>query len=198
MFKISFLISVLLISLNAFSQSQDPWVRFTDPASRLSGYKNLKGEVMIPPRFNGVPCADTFYNIIGVTEMNDKTFKNYYLLKDGRVIGEDSLYIFDYTTDCESEGKIMFSDRKNDRVGFFDKNGKVVIPAVYNYASPFHNGFSIAHLNAKRKCLDGEDMHNCEHPTWEGGETVLINEKNEVLADDVPIDLYGVDWHSVR
>jgi hypothetical protein len=107
--------------------------------------------------------------------------------------------MFDFSVDCESEGKIIFEDRKKDRVGYLDKTGTPIIPAIYNYVSPFRNGMAIAHRNAKRKCWEeGADTTNCEHLGWEGGETILINEKNEILADSIKIDLNNLDWYSKR
>ena len=41
----------------------------------------------------------------------------------------------------------MFKDWKKDRVGFLDKDGKVVVPAVYNYAYPIRNGLKLALIN---------------------------------------------------
>ncbi|ANE52410.1 WG repeat-containing protein [Flavisolibacter tropicus] len=191
-----FLFQFLLLHFS-FGQSQDSWVRFYDTASEKSGYKDLKGNIKIPATFDGLTKADTFYHIIAVNEMAGDTYKSYYLLKDGRKVGQDSVYVFDFMFDCESEGKIIFYDRKKDRVGFLNQDGVAIIPAVYNYVSPFRNGLAIAHRNAKRKCWDkGGDTTNCEHLGWEGGESILINDKNEILVDSFAIDLSSIDWYS--
>ena len=153
----------------------------------------------MPARFGNFPVADTFYNIIAVSEILGNTYEFYYLLKDGRKVGQDSVYMFDFTPDCESEGKIIFKDRKKDRVGYLDKSGTPIIPAIYNYVSPFRNGFAIALRNAKRKCREeGGDTTNCEHLGWEGGEIVLINDKNEILAANVSLGQRHLDWYSAR
>jgi hypothetical protein len=180
------------------AQTNSAWVSFYDTAKDLTGYKDLKGNIKIPAKFYSPAEADSFYNIIAVNEMVDSSFDFYYLLKNGRKLGHDSVYMFDFTFDCEQEGKILFQDKKKNRVGFFDKNGVVVIPAMYNYALPFHNGVAIARRNAKRKCLGGKDTLRCEHLSWEGGETIMINEKNEVLADSVDIDLNSINWYSLK
>lgn len=192
---------IIAICLNYFliGQSQDVWVRFRDSVTEQSGYKDLKGNIKIPAKFEDFTRADSFYNIIAVNEKVDSSYKSYYLLKDGRKVGQDSVFMFEFTFDCESEGKIIYHDRKKDRVGFFDKNGVAIIPAIYNYVYPFRNGLAIAHRNAKRKCWgkDG-DTTNCEHLGWEGGESVLINEKNEILADSIIIDLDNINWYSKK
>ncbi len=166
----------------------------------MCGYKDLKGNIKIPAVFHQSIPADSFYNIIAVIEKTDSSFNPYYLLKNGRRVGKDSVFMFDFTYACESEGKILYQDKKKDRVGFFDKNGVVIIPAIYNAASPFRNGLAIALRNAKRQCWnESEDTLNCEHVGWNGGEIVLINEKNEILADNITTDNLGnINWYSLK
>lgn len=188
-----------LLSLSVFGQSNDSWIRFYDTTSDLSGYKDLNGKIKIPAKFTNFTRADTFYNIIAVTEKIDSTWKRYYLLKDGRKVGVDSVYFFDFAFDCENEGTILFEDKKKNRVGFFDKNGVVIIPAIYNAATSFRNGLAIALKNATRTCWgENEDTLNCEHLSWKGGETILINEKNEVLVDSLDINLRNINWYSLK
>jgi hypothetical protein len=191
-------ILILILQQPLLSQQQDVWIRFVDTTTELSGYKDLQGNTRITPRFTSLTVADSFYNIVGVSEEVNKKFRNYYLLKNGKKLGFDSTYIFDFAFDCESEGKILFHDRKKDRVGFLDKNGAPLIPAMYNYASSFRNGVAIALRNARRKCHEGTDTVRCEHLGWTGGELVLINEKNEVLADKITADMYHVNWYSMK
>lgn len=196
---ISLLITAILLTHFSFGQTQDVWVRFYDTTREQSGYKDLKGNIKIPAKFEAFTRADTFYHIIAVNEKIDTVYKFYYLLKDGRKVGQDSVYMFDFTVDCESEGKIIFYDRKKDRVGFFDKHGVAIIPAIYNYVSPFRNGLALAYRNANRKCWDEDgDTTKCEHLGWEGGETILINDKNEVLVDSLSMDLNSINWYSKK
>jgi hypothetical protein len=168
----------LFINQLLFAQSADPWIRFIDSTNDLYGYKDLAGNTKIPLKFVPFTNTDSFYHIMTVSEKKDSTYQSYYLLKNGKIVGRDSVFVFDFSFDCESEGKILF--RHGDKVGFFDKNGTAIIPAVYNYASPFHNGLSIALINAEREKCNGGD---CEHLGWVGGELVLINDKNEILID---------------
>lgn len=187
------------MSMSLFGQSKDSWIRFYDTITNLSGYKDLNGNIKISPKFENFTRADTFYNIIAVQEKVDSSYKSYYLLKNGRKVGQDSVFMFDFTYDCESEEKILFKDKKKDRVGFFDKKGMAIIPAIYNAASPFRNGLAIALKNAKRKCWgENEDTLDCEHWSWIGGETVLINDKNEVLIDSLTEDPSNINWYSLK
>lgn len=73
--------------------------------------------------------------------------------------------------DCESEGLIRFRNSKSDKVGSFDSLGIVVIPAVYNDASPFRNGLTTAITGAKRICWEGGEFSKdnpCERWSWKG------------------------------
>ncbi len=189
------LLSFLLFPHSIAAQTPDPWVRFCD-SSRLCGYKDLQGNIKVPAIYNHfISSPDTFYNIVAVSE---KT-KQYYLLKNGKKVGLDSVYTFDWYYDCEREGKILFEDHKLDRVGFLDKNGLPIIPAIYNYAYPFRNGLSVVGFGASRKCMDEvEDTTNCEHRGWVGGVHRLINEKNEILIDSLDLGYSNLNWYSLR
>jgi len=155
----------------------------------------------VSPHRNEVPqVTDALPSIAVVLDTTDSNkWRHYYKLANGRVLGEDSVYAFDATDDCESDGKIRFRDRVTDKVGFFDNEGRVVVAAVYNDASRFQNGMAMVIKNARRVGWDGEDCEKggCEHWLWAGGSTMLINARNEVLVDKFEID--GViNWYSVQ
>lgn len=185
------LLYLLCLSFASAAQSSDPWIRFGD--TERSGFKDRRGTTRIPAgpyRYE----ADTFHNIIAVEDSN---MKAWYLLKNGAIAGPDSVHYFDGTPDCETEGKIRFRDLKRDKVGFFNGSGRVIIPAVYDYASPFINGLSVAYRNGRKQCA-GLDTVNCEHWSWVGGQSILINDKNEVLADDLSGIDPDPDWFSMQ
>ena len=148
------------------------------------------------------PDPNVKASITAVWDTTDwKNLRTYYRLADGRIVGEDSLYSFDATNDCESDGKIRFRDRVTDKVGFFDASGRIVVPAIYNDASPFYNGMSIAIRNAKRVGWDGEDCEkgDCEHWYWSGGNSMIIDAENHVLVDTLKIDNNAlVNWYSLE
>ncbi len=197
----------LFMSYGAFSQNMEDWYSFEDEKTGLTGYKDSQGNVKIEPKFAFLTSAAVFKNIIPVMEEyfpeNSKIskFEDYYLLKNGKKIGKDSLYVWDMSLDCEQEGKIRFRDPVTDKVGFFDKNGKVVIPAEYNDAKPFYNNLALAMKDAKRVCWGGEEYtteNRCEHWSWIGN-TVLINAGNEVILDDLDFDgVSYLDWYSLK
>lgn len=190
-FRLTMTCLLLLACIGGFSQTE-PWIRFTDTIAELSGYKDTKGNIKIPPRFGALTSADTFHHIIAVQE-GAAPSKSYYLLKNGKKVGMDSVYAFDFLFDCEAEGYILFRDYKKDQVGFLDSNGVVAIPAQYSEADPFVNGVAVALRGARKTRRDTTD----EHPIWEGGEWLLIDKSNQVLAK-LEGHLSNINWYSFR
>ncbi|WP_028979752.1 hypothetical protein [Sporocytophaga myxococcoides] len=164
----------------SFAQSNEPWNAFWNKDTTLVGFKDKNGIVKIEPKFvlNMTP-AHKFDDIIAATEEVNGEWTTYYLSKSGRVIGRDSLYMFDNVCDCESEGFIRFRDHKTDKVGVFNGKGDVIIPAEYNEMTGVTNGMIIALKGAEKKYWEGG-----EHYSWIGGKEVLIDTNNNVLIDN--------------
>jgi len=113
---------------------------------------------------------------------------------------KDSVYISDMTYDCEQEGTLRFRDPVTDKVGFFDKNRKVIIPAAYNDARPFYNGLALVIHDGKRICEDGSAYvaGSCEHWSWDGI-TGLINTKGIIVADSIDMmATENLNWFSLN
>jgi len=196
-------LAVLLAAGFARAQDTTEWIRFEKPETERIGFKDRFGKIMIEPKFLTITGASRFRNIIAVIEDDSMAdFPHYHLLKDGRKVGRDSLYMFDMTMDCEYQGRIRFRDQKSDKVGFFDSTGKVVIPALYSDATPFHGGFSVV-VHGRRIGDGGVECsadHPCEHWYWDGTSD-LINQRNETVARGVdfedPDGKWSVDWNSL-
>jgi hypothetical protein len=168
-----------LLGLSVFGQSNDTWTAFWNKDTSLIGYKDKNGTIRIEPKFqSGFTNANKFDNIIAVAEEVNQHWKLYYMTKSGRIVGSDSLHIFDNGSDCESEGFIRFRDTKTDRVGIFNRNGDIVIPAEYNDMTRVRNGLIIALKGATKKFWEGG-----EHYTWVGGKEILIDTANNTLID---------------
>ena len=196
--KTSIIIFFLILSF-AKAQQNDSWIAFWDEDNYLMGFKDTSGAIKIEPKFMGLTTAFKFNNIIAVMEETNDSLSSYYLLKNGKEFGIDSLYVWDNAFDCESEGLIRFRDSKTDSVGFFDSLGVVVIPAAYNDASPFRNGLAAVITGAKKICWDGGEFSSenpCEHWDWKGGQTMLIDKDNNILIDkfkpSIELDLYSL------
>lgn len=173
----------IISSLTLFGQSNDTWTYFWNKDSTLIGYKDKNGVVKIEPKFTGFSSAGKFEHIIAVSEEKNGKWSSYYLTKNGRIVGRDSLHIFDNGSDCESEGFIRFRDHKTDKAGMFNKNGDIVIPAIYNDLTRVRNGMIIALKGAEKKYWAGG-----EHYSWVGGQEFLIDTNNNILIDNFKLD----------
>lgn len=197
----SFILLIMLSVSPSIADEAQPWQRFYDEKSNLYGFKGQAGKVRVPPKFVMVD-AHQFNNIAAVIEqVDEETFKGYYLLKNGKKVGQDHLYMSGNYLDCECEEKIRFRDKKLDQVGFLDKNGNTVVPAAYSDATPFRNNMAVVLKGAIRICPDGSpydpEKMNCEHFKWEGGRSYLINSKNQVLVEDFKYTT-DLDWLSLN
>ncbi|MFD2586010.1 WG repeat-containing protein [Croceitalea marina] len=171
-----------LIGVVVYPQNPEVWIAFKKKDSQLIGFKDSKGQIKIEPKFMGFTIAKKFEDIIAVMEEKETGYKTYYLTKTGEKVGKDSLFIYDNRADCEHEGYIRFRDKKTDKVGLFNKDGNVVIPAVYDALSRAHDGLVWGLMGAQKKCLDEHNKHGCEHFSWEGGEEFLITTQNKIAV----------------
>ncbi|GGP05580.1 hypothetical protein GCM10010992_22230 [Cloacibacterium rupense] len=190
----------VLFSVFCFGQEKDLWYPFFKNNSNTMGFKDKNGKVMIKPKFFAPFSTGNFNNIYAVNEIDGD---EYYLLKNGNKVGKDSVYVFDTEYAKESEGKIKFRDKKTDKVGFFDKNGKVIIPAIYNDAGDFHNNIALVIKDAHKQKWESKSKSenhegDCNHWSWKGGKTLAINTSGSILFE-IPLDNYShsIDYKNV-
>jgi hypothetical protein len=179
-----YIILYLFLTLNCVvsAQNKDIWISFWDKDTTHVGFKDKTGKIKIEPKFMGLTSANKFDEIIVVSEeVNlDKTWKSYYLTKSGKIVGRDSLYVYDNGPDCENEGFIRFKDYKTDKMGLFNGEGKIVIPAEYSDLTRVRNGMIIALKGAQKVMDPGGDGHF----GWAGGKEYLIDTNNNVLIEN--------------
>jgi hypothetical protein len=199
MYKIT-LIILLFSSIIVVAQDNDSWTAFWNQDTTLIGFKDQNGEIKVEPRFMGFTIARKFDNIIAVMEDNNGSYEAYHLTKSGKRVGYDSLHIYDNGADCESEGFIRFRDKKTDKVGLFDKNGDIVIPANYDALSRVHNGLISALKNAKKEYWAKHEESGCNHYSWEGGQVLLLSKDNDMLIKNFEyegrLDFYSMNVQS--
>ena len=180
-----FILFLALNTTNVSAQSNDTWFSFYNADSTLVGFKDINGIIKIDPKFSGPTIAKKFEHIIAVAEESNGQWKSYYLTKTGKKVGAASLHYFDNGVDCEMEGFIRFRDNKTDKVGLFDKDGKIAIPAEYNWLSQVKNGMLTGLKDGKKKSFE-----NGEHYTWVGGNEMLIDTQNTILVNDFKTEKY--------
>lgn len=198
-YRIKIIMSVFIGMIIAFSSGAQTgngstWFSFMNNDSTLLGFKDEHGRITVEPVSHTFAYVNKFDVIVPIVEESG----GYYLMKDGRTAGFDSLYIFDMATDCESEGFIRFRDSKTDKVGMFDGNGNIVIPAIYNVLTKVTNGLVVALRNAEKEYWDDEDDHSgCNHYSWRGGEILLIDTNNRILLNNFDysedLNFYSMD-----
>jgi len=181
--KISLLLLIGFVYSAAAAQT-GTWTAFYNADSTLTGYKDQSGMVKIAPKFSGLGSAYRFDHIIAVTEESNGKWQSYYLTKTGKIAGRDSLFFFDNTQDCESEGFIRFHDRNTDRMGLFNRNGDIVIPAGYNALTRVMNGMLVVLKDAEKKYWDTTGHSGCNHYSWVDGKEMLIDTLGNVLVED--------------
>lgn len=190
-FGIVFTMAVLCNNLYA-----DTWYSFSKESKdgeSYIGFMDKKGNVKIEPKFGGLTDVDKFDDIVAVLEVINDSLESYYLLKSGKKIGHEMMWVEDLAFDCENERHIRFKDPNKDLIGMFDYKGDIVIPPIYNSLSKVYNGLVIGRLNAKK--IRAEDKEtDCNHYSLVGGKTILLNTNNEVLIDnfDADLDLYSL------
>lgn len=178
--QLIFLYIFFLVNFTLFAQNKDTWISFWDKDTTHIGFKNKEGRIKIEPKFMGLTSANKFDDIIAVTEeINDK-WKSYYLTKSGKIVGLDSLYTFDNGPDCENEGFIRFRDSKTDKMGIFNHDGRIIIPAEYNDLTKVRNRMIIALKGAEKIMAPGGDGHF----SWVGGKEYLIDTNNKILIEN--------------
>ena len=170
---------IFLFSCTVFAQSNDIWNAFWNKDTTKIGFKDKNGVIKIEPKFTGFTIARKFENIIAVTEEENNNWKSYYITKEGKIVGRDSLYTFDNSTDCENEGFIRFRDPKTDKMGIFNSKGKIAVPADYNALSNVRNGMLTVLKDAKKEREPGD-----EHFFWTGGKEFLIDTNNKILIEN--------------
>jgi hypothetical protein len=68
---------------------------------------------------------------------------------------------------------------RDDKIGFINKKGKLVISPQYSQATPFFKGKSIVNINAVKIDKSATDAQNIT--LWEGGSWGVINKKGNVV-----------------
>jgi hypothetical protein len=127
-----------------------------------------KGHLVIAPQY----VRQLSFGENGLAVVYSKEEGWMYVNRKGRVI-ISGVAAMDNGADVFHDGLVRFS--KNNKWGFADVKGKVVVPAIYDGALNFEKGLAKV-CNACRSECAGTD---CEHHIFAGGEWVYINTKGE-------------------
>lgn len=120
--------------------------------------------------------SDESNSIIYATSFEkDSLSKKYYILDtlNKEIIGEP--YWYDNGPDYFEEGLCRF--KKNNKVGFLNKKGEIVIEPKYDYATYFINGLASVGNNCEDILDDSLDVHHIVACKKEG----VINKNGEII-----------------
>lgn len=147
------IISLFIIFLTSCSHNppkgNNPYFVYQDAQTHLFGFKNTDGDIVIPAQFNQAffddqqgyftPENKQEGEFLAPVVKNGHWFR---ITKDGKTQLETVFH--DNGPDYYEEGLARFIERtpKGIKVGFYNKKGDIVIPARYDFASPFRAGYA--------------------------------------------------------
>ncbi len=109
----------------------------------LMGFRNSRGEIVIAAQFIHADPFDE-EGLASVRRERGWTWID----RNGKALVAEAL-TYDIGPDPFVEGLARFVE--HDRVGFFDRTGRVVIPARYDYAYAMHQGLAVFCTGCKRQ-----------------------------------------------
>lgn len=155
--KVNFFILMLcycdLTSCKIFINPDEYLLSFTNTIKDESGYKNQKGDILIPYGKYSFCFTDTFrtYAIVAKPKIGFVAID-----RQENVLYE--IFPFDNGPDNSSDG--LFRILENNKIGFADSaTGKVVIKPQFDCAWPFENGLAEVSNDCKTQS-EGE------HSVW--------------------------------
>lgn len=150
---------------------------FTDPKTKLKGYKNKSGKIIIPAqfehamRFNKYGIADVFRNEPG---------KRWHKInKSGQFVAQS--YEIDNGPDYDVKGISRIIENK--KVGYINTAGKIIIPPIYDWIGIFNYSSPIAIVSIG--CVSVKAFPGDEYPMMKGGKWGAIDRNGKII---VPID----------
>jgi hypothetical protein len=136
------------------------------------GYKNLKGDVIIPEGKYSHCWTDTFRNFAFVYDSLRTNSKIVAIDRKERILFD--AFLFDNYPDEPSEG--LFRVRRNGKTGFANEQGQIIIPCQFQCAWPFENGLA----KVAFKCKEAKED---EHITSISDEWIHIDKKGNKVEN---------------
>ncbi|HEX9971264.1 MAG TPA: WG repeat-containing protein [bacterium] len=129
------------------------------------GYKDVRGKIIIKPQF---VLANDFMGEIAAVAKQDGW---YFINKSGEIL-KIRPFVIDNGPDYFQEGLARF--RLDDKIGFLNEFGRIVIAANFQYVLPFSE-------NLAAFCTGCKEVEAVEHSFVEGGKWGFINRDGDVV-----------------
>lgn len=131
------------------------------------GYKNVSGEIIIPKGKYSHCFTDTFRNFAIVWDEKNTNSETVAIDRNERILFD--VFYFDNYPDEFSDG--LFRVIRNEKIGYANEYGRIVIPCQFQCAYRFENGRAKVALHCK------EFLGDCEHKAPESDEWFYIDKK---------------------
>lgn len=170
--------------------SQEKLYYFINPSDSLVGVKNSSGRAIIPPKYNYLyqNIDDLTTPITGATiylldwERQDPKTRSVPALSAGDVYDRKGNLLYhplqyDNSADFFTEGLTRCVE--NNKAGFANRKGEIVIKPQYDWVSEFYYGYAVAYNGCS---VDYEK--DPEHPPFvfdKNADTFYINRKGEQI-----------------
>jgi hypothetical protein len=129
------------------------------------GYKDVCGKIIIKPQF--VLAYDFMGEIAEVAKQDGW----YYIDRSGKILAIRP-FVIDNGPDYFQEGLARF--RFDEKIGFLNEFGKIIIAANFQYVSPFSESLTAF-------CTGCKEVEAGEHSFVEGGKWGFINRDGDVV-----------------
>ncbi|MBD1387490.1 WG repeat-containing protein [Mucilaginibacter rigui] len=156
------MIALLVLFCACKRQSNNYLYRVEDTLSGASGYIDVRHDTVIPLGKYKICYTDTFKKVAFVVNRQNRLIA---IDKHQNVLFEP--YLFDNGPDYEVEG--YYRIIKNNKLGYADTNGRVVIKPQFGCAYPFKKGRAKVSFNCKT--VPAGD----EHFAWESSDWFYID-----------------------
>lgn len=157
------LLSILLLYCMHNASAQKLYY-FIDAKDSLIGVKDNAGKIVIPPIGNSIynvdfdtPITDSLIFIPDFSFADTSTCTSFGAVYNRRGKFLYRPMMFDNGPDYQLEGRIRFVENK--KVGFVNEWGRLVLPAQWDWASPFNYGY----IHACNDCYFDRNK-DAEHP----------------------------------
>jgi hypothetical protein len=172
MLKLIFIATLLNVTLVNAQLPADTLYRVTDTIQDLQGYVNAKGDTVIALSKYLICFTEKFYKIAIVKMINRRLVA---IDRKERILF--NVFEFDNGPDYISDG--LFRITKNNKIGYANINGQIIIQPRYTRAFPFIAGVA-------KVCI------NCQSFAKSNGSTTAEKEEHKLLLTS------GSEWFLIN
>ena len=124
------------------------------------------------------------YHLAAIWDDDDPHHKFMYVDPKGRVVVRGVPISDNWATEF-SDGLVQTVI--NEKIGFADRHGKIVIGPKYDGADSFRDGYAVVCIGCREACImpdnpTGDLESDCEYRTMTGGQWFKINKAGHVVA----------------